>query len=210
MKKRLEAACEKGYDALLAENAAYMKEIMGRVSFELEGPENAAELVRNFNSGRYNIISSTGGDHIPNLQGLWAGPWSAPWKSSFTVNGNLPCAISFFDRGNTPELNECLLKWIEKRLPAMRVGAKLHYNARGWRAAAQTTIAGVETDFSPAYPHVYWHGGAAWLMSRLYDGYRHTLDKDYLARIYPLMKELAEYYEDVLVGRFPFGQFSGE
>ena len=199
MEARLAAAAEKGYDALLAESAATQKELMERVSFELEGPANAAEIVRNFNSGRYNIISSVGGDHVPNLQGLWAGTWSAPWFASFTVNGNLPCAISFFCRGRTPEFNESLLRWIEVRLPEMRDAAKRHFGARGFRAAAQTTVAGVETDSNANYPHVYWHGGAAWLLSRLYDGYRHTLDVEWLKRIYPLMKEVAEYYEDVIV-----------
>ena len=199
MEARLAAAAEKGYDALLAESAAKQKELMERVSFALEGPKNATEIVRNFNSGRYNIISSVGGDHVPNLQGLWAGTWSAPWFASFTVNGNLPCAISFFCRGNTPEFNESLLKWIEARLPEMRDAAKRHFGARGFRAAAQTTIAGVETDSNANYPHVYWHGGAAWLLSRLYDGYRHTLDEKWLKRIYPLMKEIAQYYEDVIV-----------
>ena len=199
MEARLANAMAKGYDALLAESAAQQKELMDRVSFELEGPKNAAEIVRNFNSGRYNIISSVGGDHVPNLQGLWAGTWSAPWFASFTVNGNLPCAISFFCRGNTPEFNESLLRWIEVRLPEMRDAAKRHFGARGFRAAAQTTVAGVETDSNANYPHVYWHGGAAWLLSRLYDGYRHTLDIEWLKKIYPLMVEVAEYYEDVLV-----------
>lgn len=198
-KPDLDALAAKGYDALVAENAAAMRELMARVSFELEGPADAAEIVRRFNSARYNIISSTGGDHIPNLQGLWAGTWSAPWFASFTVNGNLPCAISFFDKGRTTEFNECLLKWLEARLPEMRSEARRRYNARGFRVAAQTTISGIETDTNPNYPHERWHGGAAWLLSRLYDGYRHTLDKDWLARIYPLMKEIAQYYEDVLV-----------
>ena len=199
MEARLAAAAEKGYDALLAESAATQKELMERVSFELEGPANATEIVSKFNSGRYNIISSVGGDHVPNLQGLWAGTWSAPWFASFTVNGNLPCAISFFCRGRTPEFNESLLGWIEARLPEMRDAAKRHFGARGFRAAAQTTVAGVETDSNANYPHVYWHGGAAWLLSRLYDGYRHTLDEKWLRRIYPLMKEIAQYYEDVIV-----------
>lgn len=199
MKAALDDAAAKGYYGFLLENKAVMGELMGRVAFSLEGPANAAEIVRDFNAGRYNIISSTGGDHIPNLQGLWAGTWYAPWFASFTVNGNLPCAISFFDKGNTPEFNESLLKWLEARLPEMRQAAKMHFNARGFRAAAQTTVAGVETDSNANYPHIYWHGGAAWLLSRLYDGYRHTLDKSWLVRIYPLMKEVAEYYEDVLV-----------
>ena len=196
---RLAAAAEEGYGAIAERNARRMGEIMRRVAFELEGPREADEIVRNFNAGRYNIVSSTFGDHVPNLQGLWAGTWSAPWFASFTVNGNLPCAISFFNRGNTPELNECLLAWLQARLPAMREAARLHFGARGFRAAAQTTVAGVETDSNAGYPHVYWHGGAAWLLSRLYDGYRHTLDRRWLERIYPLMKELAGYYEDVLV-----------
>ncbi len=106
-----------------------------------EGPANAAEIVRNFNAGRYNIISSTYGDHIPNLQGLWAGTWYAPWYASFTANGNLPCAISFFDRGRTPEFNECLLKWLQARLPEMREAAKMHFGARGFRVAAQLDVA---------------------------------------------------------------------
>ena len=199
MQDALHAAAAKGYDAFRLENAAVMDELMGRVEFELEGPTNAAEIVRNFNAGRYNIISSTYGDHIPNLQGLWAGTWYAPWYASFTVNGNLPCAISFFDRGRTPEFNESLLKWLEARLPEMREAAKMHFGARGFRVAAQTTVSGVETDSNANYPHIYWHGGAAWLLSRLYDGYRHTLDRAWLERIYPLMKEVAHYYEDVLV-----------
>ena len=93
---------------------------------------------------------------MPNLQGLWAGTWSAPWFATFTVNGNLPCAISFFCRGNTPEFNESLLKWIEARLPEMRDAAKRHFGARGFRAAAQTTVAGVETDSNANYPHVHF------------------------------------------------------
>ncbi len=197
---RLEKALAKGYDKLLAEHAPAQKEIMSRLSFELTGPFNADKYMRYFQAGRYNIISSTGGDHIPNLQGLWTGAWDAPWYGSFTFNGNLPCAISFFTRGRTPELNECLLKWIEKRLPDMRHAAKFHYKARGFRIPTHATAeGGIEVNCSPQYPHIYWHGAAGWMLSRLYDGYRHTLDKAWLTRIYPLMKELTEYYEDVLV-----------
>ncbi len=196
MKSRLEKASSEGYDALLARHAPWMSEMFGRVTFELEGADE--RIAQNFASGRYNIISATGGEHVPNLQGLWAGTWSAPWYASFTVNGNLPCAISFFDRGNTTEFNECLLKWIERRMSDFREGAKRFYNARGFRIPAQTTIGGFETDFNNNYPHHRWHGGAWWLVSRLYDGYLHTLDRKWLERIYPLMAECAHYYEDVL------------
>lgn len=195
MASRLDDAARKGYAALLAEHAPRQREMMERVSLELDCGDERIE--RNFAAGRYNVISSTGGKHVPNLQGLWAGTWSAPWKASFTVNGNLPCAISFFAKGNTPELNECLLAWMEARMPEFREEAARR-KARGFRIAAQTTVSGIETDFNGSYPHHLWHGGAWWLTSRLYDGYRHTLDKTWLERIYPLMKDCAEYYTDVL------------
>lgn len=221
--ERIRVAERTGFETLLKRHAVRQRELMNRVFFTLDGAggaagrpyygttpsstltdrawkgEVSAELVAlAFDAGRYNIISSVGGAHIPNLQGLWSGTWSAPWFASFTVNGNLPCAISFFDRGNTPEFNENLLAWMEERLPECRTEAQRRYGARGFRFAAQTTVSGRETDFNANYPHHHWHGGAWWLVSRLYDGYLHTLDRKWLERIYPLMRDCANYYTDVL------------
>ena len=201
MKSRLEAAAAKGYDALVENHAKRQREMMRRVEFALEstGEVKGDFIEKAFQAGRYNIISATGGAHVPNLQGVWAGTWSAPWRASFTTNGNMPCAVSFFTKGATPELCGSLLAWLEERLPEMREGAKQFYNARGFHVAAQTTVSGVETDTNDGYPHRYWHAGAQWIMNTLFDAWRTTHSKKWLKRIYPLMKETAQYYEDVLV-----------
>ena len=114
MRKRLGAAVADGYYKLLDRHAAVMGEIFGRVSFSLECDDE--RIAERFAAGRYNIISSTGGDNVPNLQGLWTGSWNEPWSSIFKENGHLPCATAFFSRGNTTEFNESLAKWVERKL----------------------------------------------------------------------------------------------
>ena len=153
MRKRLAAAVADGYETLLARHAPAMGAILSRVSLDLDCDD--PRIARCFASGRYNIISSTGGDHVPNLQGLWAASWSEPWGAVYREGGHLPCAIAFYNRGDTTEFNECLLKWMERKIKDPR-----HAHHRTWR-----------------------------LPSRLLDGYRHTLDADWLKRIEPLIAQ---------------------
>jgi len=114
IRKRLGAAVAEGYDRLLERHSAEMGDLFGRVTLDLECDD--ARIATRFAAGRYNIISSTGGSHVPNLQGIWAGSWNEPWGDIFKENGHLPCATAFFTRGNTPEFNECLAKWIERKI----------------------------------------------------------------------------------------------
>jgi len=113
IRKRLGVAVAEGYDALLARHVDIMGELFDRVSLDMECDDDRIPLY--FAAGRYNIISSTGGDNIPNLQGLWAGSWNEAWGDIFRENGHLPCATAFFSRGNTTEFNECLAKWTERK-----------------------------------------------------------------------------------------------
>jgi hypothetical protein len=153
MRKRLAAAVSDGYEALLARHAPVMDELFSRVSLDIDCDD--PRVARCFSSGRYNIISSTGGDHVPNLQGLWAASWSEPWGAVYREGGHLPCAIAFYNRGSTTEFNECLLKWMERKGKDPR-----HAHHRTWR-----------------------------LPARLLDGYRHTLDEEWLRRIDPIVVE---------------------
>lgn len=113
IRKRLGAAVADGYDALLSRHEKAMRDLFSRVSLDIESDDD--RVVRYFSAGRYNIISSTGGDNVPNLQGIWGGSWSEPWGDTFKENGHLPCATAFYNRGATPEFNECLLKWLERK-----------------------------------------------------------------------------------------------
>ena len=120
IRKRLSAAVADGYNKLLARHVAVMDDLFGRVTLDLECDDN--RIAERFAAGRYNIISSTGGDNVPNLQGLWTGSWNEPWSSIFRENGHLPCATAFFSRGDTSEFNECLAKWVERKLKDPRHG----------------------------------------------------------------------------------------
>jgi hypothetical protein len=207
------------YATLLSRHVKVHGDLMNRVSFSLDAPnedreKTSEELIREteknpdspplamieraFQAGRYNIISSTG-LNPPNLQGIWSGTWQPPWMGSFTVNGNLPCAISFLLDGNTPELMEPYFAFYERMLPGFRENAKALFGTRGIHVPAQMTTSPRETDFSPEYPHCYWHSGAAWACHFFYDYYLHTGDERFLAdRAYPMMKETAAFYEDFL------------
>ena len=113
IRKRLAAAVADGYYRLLLRHAAAMGDLFARVSLSLDCDDS--RIAERFAAGRYNIISSTGGDNVPNLQGLWTGSWNESWGSMFKENGHLPCATAFYSRGNTTEFNECLAKWIERK-----------------------------------------------------------------------------------------------
>jgi hypothetical protein len=123
----------------------------------------------------------------------------APWAGSFTVDGNLPCAVSFGLMGNTPELMEPFFRYFDARWDGFRENARVLYGTRGFHVPAQLTISPRETDFSPRWPLIFWHSGAAWVLQSYYDYYQYTGDRAFLARrAYPLIKEAAGFYEDFL------------
>ncbi len=157
-----------------------------------------AQIERAFDAGRYNIISSTG-YNPPNLQGLWNGCWLAPWGSAMTTDGNLPCAVSFLAMGNTPELLEPFFRYHERFVPGYRELAKQILGTRGLLMPAQLTTAPVFVGVGAAYPFYYWYAGMPWALQSFYDYWLTTGDRKFLAeRAYPLMKEMAAFYEDFL------------
>jgi len=205
------------YDKLLAAHTKIHGDLMGRVSLSLNAPaadraKSSEELIeaaqtmeaplaqieRAFDAGRYNIISSTG-YNPPNLQGLWNGCWMAPWGSAMTTDGNLPCAISFLAMGNTPELLEPFFRYHERFVPGYRALMKNHLGMRGLLMPAQLTTAPVYVGGGPNMPFIYWYAGTPWALQPFYDYWLTTGDKKFLAeRAYPLMKEMAAFYEDFL------------
>ncbi len=201
--------------------------LMGRVRLNIENPADNAELNNNlptdfrlrlygygnqdtaleelfFQYGRYLLISSSRGTQTPaNLQGLWNPHWQAPWSSNFTININTEMNYWPAEPANLTEMTEPLLAWIQELSKSGAITAKDYYGCRGWVAHHNSDpwcMSNPVGDFGNGDPQwANWYMGGAWLCQHLWEHYLYTLDKDYLAQVYPVMRGAALFCSDWLI-----------
>ena len=152
-----------------------------------------------FQFGRYLLIaSSRPGSQPANLQGIWNDSMSPPWESKWTVNINTE--MNYWPADVTA-LGECL-EPVERMLfevaESGRETAREHYNCRGWVLHHNTDLWRGTAPINNSN-HGIWPTGGAWLCLHLWDHYRFTLDRTFLERVYPLLKDAAAFFEDFLV-----------
>lgn len=217
---RIEAAEKKGYEAIKRDHIAEYSSLFGRVKFSLgddrlydfiptderlmrvaEGDTDNALVALYYQYGRYLLISSSRkSSALPaNLQGIWNDSMNAPWGSRYTININTEMNYWPAEECNLSECHEPLFALIEKLKIHGRKVAKEMYGCRGFAAHHNTNIWG---DASPQdnWPtSTYWVMGAAWLCLHLWSRYEFTLDKEFLARAYPTIKEACEFFMDYLL-----------
>ena len=149
--------------------------------------------------GRYLLISSTRPGYLPpNLQGLWANTIQTPWNGDYHLNINLQMNLWPSESGNLSELQLPLIEWTKNQVESGRRTAEVFYKSRGW----VTHILGNVWQFTYPGEHPSWgatNTAAAWLCQHLYRHYQYSKDKDYLAEVYPIMKEAALFFVDMLV-----------
>lgn len=210
-------AAQKPYEKLLADHQADHQKLFRRVSLDL-GRTPAAEKPTDvrldefakaddpalaalvFQYGRYLLIaSSRAGGQPANLQGIWNDSLQPPWGSKYTANINvemnywpaLPC--------NLAECQAPLFDAIDDLVVSGRETAKAHYAARGWVMHHNFDLWRGTAPINHAN-HGIWVTGGAWLCQQVWEHYRFTGDKEFLARRgYPAMKEAAEFFLDFLV-----------
>lgn len=151
-----------------------------------------------FNFGRYLFISSSRTGGLPaNIQGIWAEEIQTPWNGDWHLNAQQmvywPAEVC-----NLSELHEPYLKLTEAlREPGAKT-AKAYYNARGWVAHTFTNL----WVFTSPGEEASWGsttGSSAWQCQHLWDHYLFTGDFAYLQWAYPVMKEAALFYLDMLI-----------
>jgi hypothetical protein len=210
------AALPKDYDALLKKHAAIHGALFNRVKLDIGGGEdhkltteelikkstneklNLALIEKEFDAGRYNIISCTG-ELPPVLQGVWGGTYCPGWASDFTHNGNVPSAIAATMRGNTPELMLAYTTYIESIVPYLEINAKRIFGARGVVLPSRSTTHGLNNAFCPGFAGAYWVAGAPWAAHFFYDYYLYTGDRKFLAEhALPFMEKCVLFFEDYL------------
>jgi alpha-L-fucosidase 2 len=152
-----------------------------------------------FQYGRYLLISSSRpGSQPANLQGIWNHLMTPPWESKYTININTEMNYWPAETANLSECHEPLLRLVSELVENGSRTAHVHYGARGWVCHHNTDIWRQTAPIDgPLWG--FWPTGGAWLCTHLWQHYRFTGDKNFLARAYPVMKGAAEFFLDTLV-----------
>ncbi|MDR2041057.1 MAG: glycoside hydrolase family 95 protein [Tannerella sp.] len=207
----------KKYEQLKSEHIAAYRQLFNRVRVDFGRVKEKEALPANrrleafrqdgndpslmalyYQFGRYLLISSTRpGSLPPNLQGLWCNTVQTPWNGDYHLNINAQMNLWPAESGALPELHLPLVEWTKQQVESGRRTARVFYGARGW----VTHILGNVWEFTAPGEHPSWgatNTSAAWLCAHLYNHYLYTQDSAYLAGVYPVMKEAALFFTDML------------
>ena len=207
----LAAAAPKSHAALRADHVADYASFYNRVRLDLGTTPIAAEptdvrlevadktgdpalATLLFNYGRYLLISSSRpGTHAANLQGIWNDLTTPPWGSKYTTNINLEMNYWPAEVANLSEMAEPLFDLIDDVTISGAKTAQVHYNAPGWVLHHNTDGWRGTAPINNAN-HGIWPTGGAWLCWHLWEHWRFTGDRAFLAeRAYPVMRGAAEF-----------------
>ncbi|WP_439585755.1 glycoside hydrolase family 95 protein [Dyadobacter bucti] len=211
-------AIRKNYQVIKNEHTSFYKKLFDRVSLSLgeskrdhittyqrlldyqKEPDSDKEIAALFfQFGRYLSISSTKvGLLPPNLQGLWANQIQTPWNGDYHLNINLQMNQWPVELTNLSEFNGPLEDMVAGMVRQGQKTAKAYYGAEGWVAHVITNIWG----FTEPGEEAAWgasNSGSGWICNNLWEHYAFTLGKNYLKRIFPILKGAAEFYNSILI-----------
>ncbi len=211
-------ASKRSYPDLLKRHKEDFQNLMGRISFDITPVESADTIPTDtrliafkeaktdlglselyFQYGRYLLISSSRAGSLPaNLQGIWANAIQTPWNCDYHTDINIQMNYWPVEVTNLSECQMPLTELIESVVEPGRRTAKIHYQADGWVIHPITNVWGFTAPGE--WPSWGLHLGAgAWMAQHLWEHYAFTGDKEYLKRVYPVMKGSAEFYLDWLI-----------
>jgi alpha-L-fucosidase 2 len=218
---QLAQAAAKSYADLRNRHVADYQHLFRRVSLELgqsaadetggDVPTNERlQAVRNgaadpklielyFQFGRYLLISSSRPGSLPaNLQGIWADGVQVPWNGDYHCNINVQMNYWPAEVCNLAECHLPLFDLIDSLRPSGRKTALVHYGAHGWTVHTITNVFGFTSPGeSPSWG--LFPAAGAWLCQHLWEHYAFGGDRQFLERVWPILRESAEFYLDFLV-----------
>ena len=152
-----------------------------------------------FQYGRYLLISSSQpGGQPANLQGIWNDQKYAPWDSKYTVNINTEMNYWPSEVTNLSECHEPLFRMLEDLSETGITVAEEMYGAQGWVLHHNTDLWRAAAPVDGAYWGM-WPNGGAWLCTHLWQHYLYTGDREFLERMYPVMKGASEFFLGAMV-----------
>ncbi|MGW1024199.1 glycoside hydrolase family 95 protein [Streptomyces sp. NPDC002577] len=154
-----------------------------------------------FAYGRYLLIaSSRPGTQPANLQGIWNTEIQPPWQSDWTTNINVQMNYWHAETTGLPECHEPLFDLITDLASAGRRTAHAYYRCGGWTAHHNVDIWRSTNPVQGGPQWANWPMAGAWLCAHLWEHYRFTGDRSFLAdRAWPVMREAAVFLLDFLV-----------
>ena len=218
MTKALAAASRRTFAAMKADHVKDYQGFFHRVSLDLGRTANASlptdERLKRFSAGeedpalvslfyqfgRYLLISSSRPENpLPsNSQGIWGDGLRLPWGCDYKSNINFEMNYWPAETANLSECHTPMLRMVESVAEPGKLTAKAYFDAPGW-AMAYTTNAWGWTAPGPGGPWGPFFCGGAWICQHLWEHYAFTRDRDYLKRVYPVMKGASEACLHMLV-----------
>jgi len=219
VRRRIDHAAATPYDELLTRHQADYTALYNRVQLDL-GTTDAAIAAKTteqqlrayteqqqhnpdleelyFNYGRYLLISCSRTPGVPaNLQGLWNEKMLPPWSCNYTSNINVEENYWPAETTGLGEMHQSLLGFICQLPVTGEQTARAYYGVdKGWCLAHNTDIWGMtcpvgEHGGDPSWAN--WNMGGAWISTHLWEHYAFSLDRDYLRRVWPVLKGAADF-----------------
>ncbi|WP_369048686.1 glycoside hydrolase N-terminal domain-containing protein [Tenacibaculum sp. UWU-22] len=205
------------YEELLKKHEAEYQQYFNRVAFKLT--KNLADTIPTdlrvkqfdnkkpdlhltelfFQYGRYLLISSSRPGSLPaNLQGIWANKILTAWDSDYHTDVNVEMNYWPAEVTNLSEMHLPLFDFTEElRKPGNRT-AREQYHLDGWVVHPTTNVWGFTSPGQNPSWGMHVTGGA-WLTTHIMEHYYFTLDKEFLKKRYPILKQSTEFYMGWLI-----------
>lgn len=212
----IESLKNKEYNELYKNHVQDYQSLFGRVSLDLgnstESQSPIEQRIKNytpekdpaltalyFQFGRYLLISSSRpGSQPANLQGIWSQLLQPGWSSNWTINCNAQINYWPVESANLSECHLPLIDLIQEiTVDGSRTAQNL-YHARGWMAHHNVDIWRTTWPVGGSGLWAIYQVGGAWLCQHIWEHYLFTLDKEFLQKNYPVLKNAALFYIDNL------------
>ncbi|MEO1011560.1 MAG: glycoside hydrolase family 95 protein [Bacteroidota bacterium] len=162
-------------------------------------PDDPQFIAQYVQYARYLMISSSRpGGQPANLQGIWNKDLDPAWQSKWTCNINAEMNYWPVEVTNLSECHEPLFDLIGEVAQSGAIVAKEHYDAEGWVLHHNTDIWRGAAPINAAN-HGIWVTGGAWLCDHIWEHYKFTQDKAFLAEKYPIVKDAALFFTQHLI-----------
>ena len=213
----LTAVQERGYERIRREHLQSHRRQDAAAELSLDGPELSClptdarlERVRQggedpaliclyFHFGSYLLQACSGKNaKLPaNLQGIWCNELTPPWGSDYHTNINLQMNYWPADSTGLGQTVEPLFDFVAKNAEYGEKTAKEVYFADGWVMHHTADIFG-RTGIHDGIQWGVFPMAGPWLCLNLWEHYEYTGDRQYLEKLYPVMKGAARFVETFL------------